>query len=300
MKKALFAICAALITALTAETTQTVKVDDRTNVKVTVKKDGILVNWDCAESNMKYVSDYYKTTKVGWDFYKGENIDCFFSPHSPKKNTRVSYPAYRVMGNPGKYFFFAFLAKSRPNHAVRQTITQKADRWQAEWFFPFAAMETFDFRNDKKVMTFVTSPNWTFQFIRRSQSSGKNVETKSPVITVSIPKDQIKPYTELIFAALGSANKGKAVYLSAAVRNYSAKEFTGKVNYYLHKGNEVTLAKTYDLKVPAKGSARIGAPIPLPELAVKFSGHIEVLNQEGTPIRISPILPIENPWVDFK
>ena len=54
------------------------------------------------------------------------------------------------------------------------------------------------------------------------------------------------------------------------------------------------------VKSTVKCSARIGAPIPLPELAVKFSGHIEVLNQEGTPIRISPILPIENPWVDFK
>ena len=52
------------------------------------------------------------------------------------------------------------------------------------------------------------------------------------------------------------------------------------------------------VKSTVKGSAHIGAPIPLPELAVKFSGHIEVLNQEGTPIRISPFSPSKIPgWI---
>ena len=65
------ALLLTVLTALAVGESQAVKVDDRTEVKITLKQDGIQVNWDCAESNMKYVSEYYKSNKFRWDFYKG-------------------------------------------------------------------------------------------------------------------------------------------------------------------------------------------------------------------------------------
>ena len=294
---------ALLLTALTALAvggSQSVKVDDRTEVKITLRKDGMQVNWDCAESNMKYVRAYYKSNKFRWDFYKGETLDCYLSPHAGAKSKVVPYPAYRIMANPGDYFFRAFLAVSRPNPAVRHSITLKDDRWQAEWFFPFASMETFDFRkNSKKNTTFQPGANWAFKFSRRSQATGKTVVTNSPVVVVSIPAEVIDPYRQVLFAALNSDKKGNGVVISAALRNTSAKEFVGKVKFYLHSGKDIKVVATQNVRLPAKGALRVSSPVDLPELAVKFNVHLEVVDQEDRPVRISAVLPIENPWVDF-
>jgi hypothetical protein len=294
------ALLLTVLTALAVGESQAVKVDDRTEVKITLKQDGIQVNWDCAESNMKYVSEYYKTNKFRWDFYKGEALDCFYSPHSRANSKTVAYPAYRIMANPGNYFFRAFLAVSRPNPAVRHAIVQKADGWQAEWFFPFAAEETFDFRkNSRKNVTFVPGFNWSFKFSRRSQTSGKTVVTQSQVVTIPIPAEVIAPYRQVIFASLNHDKKGNGIVVSAAVRNTSAKEFAGKVRFYLHSGKDIKVAATREIRLPAKGAVRVSSPVDLPELAVKFSVHLEVVDQEDRPVRISAEMPVENPWVEF-
>ena len=123
------ALLLTVLTALAVGESQLVKVDDRTEVKITLKQDGIQANWDCAGSNMKYVSEHYKTNKFRWDFYKGD--------------------------------------------AAR------------------------------------------------------------------------------------------------------------------------------DIRLPAKGAVRVSSPVDLPELAVKFSVHLEVVDQEDRPVRISAEIPVENPWVEF-
>ena len=289
-----------VLAALTVGESQSVKVDDRTDVKITLQKDGMQVNWDCAESNMKYVREYYKSNKFRWDFYNGETLDCYLSPHSGARSKVVAYPAYRIMANPGDYFFRAFLAVSRPNTAVRHSITLKDDGWQAEWFFPFASLETFDFRkNSKKNTTFLPGTNWAFKFSRRSQTTGKTVVTQSQVVTIPIPADVIAPYRQVIFASLNHDKKGNGVVISAAVRNTSAKEFAGKVRFYLHSGKDIKAAATRDIKLPAKGTVRVSSPVDLPELAVKFSVHLEVVDQGDRPVRISAEVPVENPWVEF-
>ena len=289
-----------VLAALTVGESQSVKVDDRTDVKITLQKDGMQVNWDCAESNMKYVREYYKSNKFRWDFYKGETLDCYLSPHSGARSKVVAYPAYRIMANPGDYFFRAFLAVSRPNTAVRHSITLKDDGWQAEWFFPFASLETFDFRkNSKKNTTFQPGANWAFKFSRRSQATGKTVVTHSPVVVVSIPAEVIDPYRQVLFAALNSEKKGNGVVISAALRNTSAKEFVGKVKFFLHSGKDIAVVATQNVRLPAKGAFRVSSPVNLPELAVKFNVHLEVVDQEDQPVRISAVIPVENPWVDF-
>ena len=230
---------ALLLTALTALAvggSQPVQVDDRTEVKITLRKDGMQVNWDCAESNMKYVRAYYKSNKFRWDFYKGETLDCYLSPHSGAKSKVVPYPAYRIMANPGDYFFRAFLAVSRPNPAVRHSITLKDDRWQAEWFFPFASMETFDFRkNSKKNTTFQPGANWAFKFSRRSQATGKTVVTNSPVVVVSIPAEVIDPYRQVLFASLNSDKKGNGQQIYQRLDQRKNHHAVRKIRYEIQK-----------------------------------------------------------------
>lgn len=77
------------------------------------------------------------------------------------------------------------------------------------------------------------------------------------------------------------------------------KEDFGRVKFYLHSGKDIKVVATQNVRLPAKGALRVSSPVDLPELAVKFNVHLEVVNQEDQPVRISAVLPIENPWVDF-
>ena len=292
------AIFAAALVALSVGESHNVKIDDRTEAKVTLRKDALQINWNCAENNMEYVNNFYKKSR--WDVFSGEAVDCTFSPFAGAKSTTMAFPDYRLRSNPSNTFFAGFYGKPRPSAAFTSKTVRGDKGWTVEWVIPFAALETSKYPDAASEKTFMPGNVWSFKFSRRSESGGKKSVATSPIAMFQFPPEIIAPYRQIMLICYRSVKSKKAgdSVISCALRN-TAGEFVGKARFYLHAGKEVTLLKETDIKIPAKGAMRIDQPITLPEKAAKFKIRTVIEDQNGLPVRISYDLPIENPWVEF-
>ena len=295
------AIFAAALVALSVGESHSLKIDDRTEVKIMLLKDAVQINWTCAESNMEFVNSHYKNARLRWDVFKGEAVECTFSPFGAETSKTMAFPSYRLLTNPSNVFFAAFLGKPRPSAAFQSKTVRGAKDWTVEWVIPFAALETSKFHDAASTVTYAPRVCWTFKFSRRSETAGKKTVNASPLVTIKFPADIIASCRRILLVGY-QGNKAKQAgvsVISGALRNTEDTEFTGKVKIYLHAGNEISLLKEIDIKIPAKGALRFDQPVTLPEKAVKFKIRTVIEDSAGVPVRISRDLPIENPWVEF-
>jgi|GEM_PF-2566703 len=293
------AIFAAAVVALSVGETHTVKLDDRTEAKLTLRKDALQIDWNCAESNMEYVNSYYK--KPRWNVWAGEAVDCTFSSSGWIKSPTMGVPNYRQLTNPSNTFFTAFYGKPRPASLFTSKTVRSDKAWTVEWIIPFAGLETSKYPDAASEKVIPPGNVWTFKFSRRCETGGKKTLASSPVVVVQLPKEVMKPYQQIMLICYKGVKSQKAgvSVISCALRNTADSEFTGKAKIYLLAGKELSLLKETDLKIPAKGAIRIDQPVTLPEKAAKFHIRTVIEDRNGMPVRISYDLPIENPWVEF-
>ncbi len=293
------AIFAAALAVLSVGESHSVKIDDRTEAEVTLRKDALQINWNCAENNMEYVNNFYRKSR--WDVFSGESVDCTFSPFARTNRPSMGFPDYRLLTNPSNTFFAGFYGKPRPSAAFTSKTVRGDKGWTVEWVIPFAALETSKYPDAASEKTFMPGNVWSFKFSRRSESGGKKSVASSPVAVFQFPPEVLAPYRQIMLICYRSVKSKKAgdSVISCALRNTAAGEFIGKAKLYLHAGKEISLLKEIALKIPAKGAMRIDQPVTLPEKAAKFKIRTVIEDQNGLPVRISYDLPIENPWVEF-
>lgn len=294
------AIFAAALVALSVGETHSVKVDDNTEVKLTLRKDSLQIVWNCMEKNMEYVNSFYK--KPQWNIWKGEAVDCSFSPFAWEKNpTKLGFPNFQQLTNPSNYCFSFFYGKRlTPVPFPSKTVRSNKD-WSVEWIVPFAGLETSKFPDAASDKIFPPGNTWGFKFSRRSETSGKKTLATTPVILIQFPKEVIEPYRQIMLIHYKGVKTEKAGVsrITCTLRNTTDKVFSGKAKLCMLAGKEVSVIKEIDVKVPAKGIMKIDEQVTLPEKAVKFHIRTVIENQNGLPVRVSYDLPIENPWVEF-
>ena len=294
------AIFVAALVALSVGETHSVKVNENTEVKLTLRKDALQIVWNCMEKNMDYVNSFYK--KPQWNVWKGEVVDCTFSPFAWEKNpTQIGVPDYRQLTNPSNTFFTAFYGKSRPSFLFTSKTVRGDKAWTVEWIVPFAGLETSKYPDIASDKIFPPGRTWGFKFSRRCETSGKKTESTTPVILVQLPKEVMEPYRQIMLINYKGAKTDKTGVsrITCTLRNTTDKEFTGKAKLCLLANKEVSVLKEIDVKVPAKGAMRINEQVTLPEKAAKFHIRTVIEDQNGLPVRISYDLPIENPWVEI-
>ena len=294
-------IILAVMLALAVGESQTVKVDDRTEAKITVQQESVKVNWVCNESNMTQVKNYYKKDGSRWNLFAGETVDLWFSPNSWRTHKVVYEPKYRIITNPSKNFFTAFIGVARPSKDFLNRVEKNDTNWSVEWIFPYAALETSEFTKPASKKVYPPANYWAFQFNRRSESSGKATYTKSPAVVIEIPQKVIAPYQQIMmygFAAKNGAKAGQTV-VDFTLQNRSQAAFNGKMKIVLLEGKEETLLKEEAITIPGKSDKAVNYTATLPEKAVKFGIKVYVYNAAGTLVRISRDLPVDNPWVAF-
>ena len=293
------AIFAAALVALSVGETHSVKVDDRTEAKITLRKDAFVINWTCAEDNMEYVNNFYQKSR--WNVFSGEAVECSFSPFAAEKSKTMAFPGYRLLTNPSNVFFVGYYGKPRESAAFQSKTVRGNKNWTVEWVIPFAGLETSKYPDKKSTATYQPRAVWTFTFSRRSESGGKKSINSTPLILFKIPQEIIEPYRQIMLIAYQGEKTKKAgvSVISAALRNPAKTEFNGKVKINLFCDREISLLKEFDVKIPAAGAIRIDQPVTLPEKAAKFKIQTVIEDQNGLPVRISYDLPIENPWVEF-
>ena len=289
---------AALLTLAVGEP-QSVKIDDNTDVKLTLRKDALQIVWNCMEKNMEYVNSFYK--KPRWNVWAGEAVDCTFASNGVAKSTVVAVPNYRQLTNPSNNFFTAFYGKPRPASLFTSKTVRSDKAWTVEWIIPFAGLETSKYPDAASEKVIPPGNVWTFKFSRRCETGGKKTLATTPVVVVQLPKEVMEPYRQIMLTNYKGAKTAKAgvSQITCTLRNATGKEFTGKAKLCLLANKEVSVLKEIAVKVPAKGTMKIDEQITLPEKAAKFHIRTVVENQNGLPVRISYDLPIENPWVEF-
>lgn len=294
-------ILLSLLLALAVGESQTFKVDDRTEAKVTVQQESVKIDWTCKEDNMTHIKKHYKNARLRWNLFAGETVDLWFSPHARKNDKNVLPPNYRIITNPSAVFFNAFLGTPRPNRNFKNVVVLNDDNWTAEWIIPYAALGTGNFRKPEAKNIYSPAKFWSFQFNRRSESGGKKTYTKSPVFVVEIPQEVIAPYQQIMLLHFTAKNGEKAGQCAVdfTLKNNVNTAFEGKYKLVLLEGNEETLLKEEAVSLAAKTDKKINVTATLPEKAVKFAVKVYVYDKAGLLVRVSRDLAIENPWVQF-
>lgn len=294
------AILAAALVALSVGETHSVKVDDDTEVKLSLREDALQIVWNCMEKNMEYVNSFY--SKPQWKVWKGEAVECTFSPFAWEKNpTQTGWPDYQLVTNPSNYCF-SFVHGKRLTSVSFTSKTVRSDKdWTVEWIIPFAGLETSEYPDAVGDKIFPPGSTWGFKFSRRSETSGKKLESTTPVILVQLPEEVIAPYRQIMLTGCkGTKTDKTGVYrITCTLHNTVDKEFIGKAKLCLLADKEVSVLKEIDVKLPAKENMQVDELITLPELAAKFHIRTVIEDQSGLPVRISYDLPIKNPWVEF-
>lgn len=288
------------LVALAIGQSHLVKIDDRTEAKITVQKESVKINWVCNESNMAHVKSYYHK-KNRWNLFIGENVDLWFTPHSYKSHKVVYPPNYRVMSNPSGNFFSAFLGVPRPCKDFRHEVKLNDKNWTVEWEIPYAALESGTFNKPAVSKTYSPNVYWAFQFNRRSESGGKKTYVKSPAFVIELPKDLIAPYQQIMlynFTAKNGKAAGETV-VDFKLNNRFKSAFNGKLKIVLLEGSAETVLKEQAVTIPAQGNMAISHTAKLPEKAVKFGIKVYVYDAKGLLVRVSYDLPVKNPWVAF-
>ena len=277
-----------------------VKVDDRTEAKITVQKESVKISWVCNESNMAHVKSYYHK-KNRWNLFVGENVDLWFTPHAYKSHKVVYPPNYRVMSNPSGTFFSAFLGVSRPCKNFLHEVKLNEKNWTVEWEIPYAALESGTFNKPAVSKTYYPREFWSFQFNRRSESGGKATYVKSPVVVIELPKGIITPYQQIMFFNYTAKNGVKAgeTVVDFKLKNRFKEPFNGKVKIVLLEGKAETVLKEESITIPGSADKSMTHTAVLPEKAVKFGIKVYIYNAAGTLVRVSHDLAITNPWVAF-
>lgn len=294
-------ILLSLLLALAVGESQTFKIDDRTEAKVTVQKEALKINWTCKESNMTFVKNHYKNVRLRWNLFTGETVDMTFSPHARKNYKNVLPPNYRIITNPSAVFFTAFLGKSRPSKSFINKVKMNDADWTVEWEIPYAALGTANFLKPASKNHYVPTNFWAFSFNRRSETSGKKTYNSAPVQVIEIAPDILAPYKQIMLLNFTAQNGDKAgqTVIDFNLKNITAAAFEGKVKIALLEGAAETLLKEEAVTIAAKAEKKVNYTATLPEKAVKFGVKVYVYNKEGTLVRVSRDLAIDNPWVAF-
>ena len=292
------AFAAALI-FLTVDEHCSVKVDDRTEVMLTLRSDSVRIDWTCAEDNMEYVNSFYG--KPRWDVWNGEAVECSFSPYGREGSNAMGNPDYRLLSNPSNNFFSAFRGERILFSPFTSKTVRREKNWSVSWCIPFSALETFGGSDVSDEKASLPGNIWTFKFSRRTETGGKKSSVSSPVMVLKIPEKVMAPYRRIVLAGCRSAEAGEAgnVVISCELHNTAKDDFTGKAELRLLAGEEISILKEIELQIPSGESVRFDQTVSLPKKAVKFRIQAVIEDSNGLPIRISRDLPIENPWVVF-
>ena len=277
-----------------------IKVDDRTEAKITVQKESVKISWVCNEANMAYIKSYYYK-KNRWNLFAGENVDLWFTPHSHKTHKVVYPPNYRVLSNPSGTYFSAFLGVKRPCKNFLHEVKLNEKNWTVQWEIPYAALETGTFNKPADSKTYIPKEFWAFQFNRRSESGGKAAFARSPVVVIELPREIIAPYQQIMLLNYTAKNGTKAgeTVVNFKLKNNFKEAFNGKMKIVLVEGDSETVLKEESVTLPGKAEKNMSHTAMLPEKAVKFGVKVYVYNAAGTLVRVSHDLAIPNPWVAF-
>ena len=294
------AILAAALVALSVGEPHSVKVDDNTEVRLTLREDALQIVWNCMENNMEYVNSFYQSPQ--WKVWEGEAVDCTFSPFAWEKNpTQIGFPSYRQVTNPSNYCFSFVHGKRLMSVSFTSKTVRSEKDWTVEWIIPFAGLETSEYPDADSDKIFPPGSTWGFKFSRRSETSGTKTQVTTPVILIQFSKEVIEPYRQIMLTNYkGTTTDKTGIYrITGTLHNTSDKEFTGKAKLFLLADKDVSVLKEIDVKLPAGGTMQIDEPVTMPELAARFHIRTVIEDQSGLPVRISYDLPIKNPWVEF-
>ena len=271
---------------------------DLTRLTVVPKEKGVSVEWFCRESEMGNIHSRYDAGD--WNLFSGDAVDFYFSPYLPDASAGMQPCQYRFMMNPSGTTLTAYDDAKWRSRSIVAKRTFVDGGWKSEWMIPYAALAAYDSRTKDGFRPVLPTAHWLFSVSRARAATGVKELLPGGEVRLEIPGKFLEPFARLaIGRCTATAGKKTGEYeIACPAAEIAGRPFEGRAKILLYVGKARTVVATETLKLAAGATGEIRATVVLPQSAERFAASVAVADEENRCVRVSPDLPIANPWVE--